>query len=493
MGRALPAIRKKEDTQTMKKQAIPCALLALALAGSMALAGCGGQTAPAESTAETAAAETTGQMFSVTLDPNGGAFADGSTEPRTIQVAEGTAVAFRDYPLTREGDTHIGWYLPDGAPWPGARKVTGDLDLVAKWTATVEEVVYPLVLTNAVGDAVPMQCDNNVYQFTVVSTIYGGYAQRSGTYTLYGDELQAAIDADDGSTGRVLVRAASNYVDATGTLYAELYNDGTYDLYYDYTNGGERTKYCMETGSWTLEGYTAPITPDAVPEDGSSRHTGWDESLLGAEASTAETAESDGGEAEQAEFVTIPGETIFEVPAENSDTMSLRFCANGVAAIYMSTYETDVDAGYLWSYDKENGLTVHYHGGEENAVTLDGDTAALADNFGNTYSFAVSDLAAAIPQRELLFTAESTNSDTMKAEFYADGGFAILFDMTAYGAAGQFSTVAQGQWGPDDAGAVQLALNGAQLELTQAADGWTFATDGNTYAIPSADYDTLAG
>ena len=43
----------------------------------------------------------------------------------------------------------------------------------------------------------------------------------------------------------MLVRAASNYVDATGTLYAELYNDGTYDLYYDYTNGGERTKYCM--------------------------------------------------------------------------------------------------------------------------------------------------------------------------------------------------------------------------------------------------------
>lgn len=476
---------------TMRKQAIPCAVLSLLMVGNAVLmSGCSQTTAPT-STAETATAETTGQRFTVTLDPNGGVFADGSTQPRTIEVAQGTAVAFRDYPLTKEGDTHIGWYMTDGAPWPGARKVNSDLQLVAKWTKTVEKVVYPLVLTNAYGDEVTMQCDNNVYQFSVVSSIYSGYAQRSGTYTLYGDALQAAIDADDGTTGRVLVRAESNYVDATGTLYAEFYNDGTYDLYYDYSTGGERTKYCMETGSWTLEGYTPPQTPAAVPEDGSSRHVGWDESLLGGEA-TAEDA-TEAGTEEQAEFFTIPGEVIFEAPAENSDTMSLHFCANGVATVYMSSFSADADTKYLWSYDAENGLVIHYAGGEDNAAQISGDTATLADNFGNTYSFAVSELAAAIGQPELLFTAESTNSDTMKAEFYQDGSFSILFDMTAYGAAGQFATTGRGQWGVDENGSVSLALNGARLTLDQTGDGYEFAADGNTYAIPAADYNTLAG
>lgn len=459
---------------------VPGLMAVLLLGGTAMLPGCGSQSASPTASGETA--QTSSQTFQVTLNPNGGAFADGSTEPKTITVGEGTAIPFGDYALTKEGDTHIGWYYEDDAPWPGARKVTGEVNLVAKWTKTVEKEVFPIVLVNETGDEVAMRKDNNIYQFTVTSLIYGGYAQRMGTYTLHMDELQAAIDADDGTTGKMLVRCASNYKDTTGSLYAELYNDGTYDLYYDYTNGGERTKYCMETGTWTLDGYTAPITPETVPEDGSSRHVGW---ATDEEQATAETAE-------KADIVTIPGESFYEVDAENSDTMKLHFCENGVATVYMTTYGVDADAKYLWSYDAENGLVVNYNGSKENAVTLDGDTATLADGFGNTYSFSVQDMAAAIPENTELFTAKATNSDTMQAVFTAQGGINIQFDLTSYGMAGQFATTANGQWGVVE-DALQLAINGQSVELTDTADGSEFTYDGNTYAVTTDELAQLRG
>ncbi|WP_455502371.1 hypothetical protein [Gemmiger sp.] len=465
----------------MKKKQWACGLLAVAMVGSVGmLSGCSSQSAESTAAGTTAASSA---MFEVTLDPNGGAFPDGSTDPVTISVQDGTAIPFGDYALTQEGDTHIGWYYTDGRPWPGARKVTGNETLVAKWTKTVEKEVYPLVMTNSVGEEIPMQVDNGIYQFTVVSQIYLGYAQRMGTYTLALDELQAAIDADDGSTGKLLLRCASNYTDATGTLYAEFYNDGTYDLYYDYTNEGNRTKYCMETGTWTLDGYTAPITPDAIPEeDGATRHNGWDADYAQA---TAETAEA-------ADYVTIPGEMFFEVDAENSDTMKLHFGTNGVATIYMTTYSADIDAKYLWSYNEKDGLVVKYNGGEDNVLVLDGDTATLTDTYENTYTFSAKELIAAIPERTELFTAKATNSETMQAVFYEDGGIMIQFDMTSYGMAGQFADVAPGQWAQGDDG-LRLAVGGTEIEPDETSDGGEFTYDGNTYAITGDELARLQG
>lgn len=468
----------------MKKKQWAYGLMAVVMAGSaVILPGCSSRTSAGAAAQATTAEAVKAEDYEVTLDPNGGAFADGSTEAKTITVTGGTTIPFAEYALTKEGDTHIGWYYTDGAPWPGARKVSGSLQLVAKWTKTVEKVVYPLVLINGTGDEVAMQADNDMYQFTVVSQIYGGYAQRMGTYTLNLKDLQAAIDADDGSTGRLLVTCPSNYKDSTGTLYGELYNDGTYDLYYDYTNAGERTKYCMETGTWTLDGYTAPITPDAIPEDESSRHVGW-ESVNG-DTATAETAEAP-------EFVTIPGECFYEVNAENSDTMKLEFCSNGVATIFMTTYNATVDGKYLWNYDEKSGLTMTYNGGEENVVTVDGDTATLTDNYGNTYNFSVKELTDAIPERTQLFTAKATNSETMQTVFYADGSLTIQFDLTAYGQAGAFADVASGQWGVSD-GVFRLAIGGTEIELSETTDGFEFAYDGNTYAVSADEYAQMQG
>ena len=125
-----------------------------------------------------------------------------------------------------------------------------------------------------------------------------------GTYTLHMDELQAAIDADDGTTGKMLVRCASNYKDTTGSLYAEFYNDGTTT---STTIHQRRRTYKILHGDRYMDvgRYTAPITPETVPEDGSSRHVGW---ATDEEQATAETAE-------KADIVTIPGESFYEVDA----------------------------------------------------------------------------------------------------------------------------------------------------------------------------------
>ena len=207
---------------------------------AMILSGCTSKTQnPAAQTAQQDDANAA--TFSVTLNPAGGAWADGSTDAVTVEVKEGKAIDFAAYTPALEGNDLLGWYQQDGYPWPGARKVSGNVSLQAKWSATQVEATYDLVLTIN-GENETLEYENGVYQFTHVSSIYGGYAQRAGKYTVYEDELKAAIEADDGSVQRVLYHAGSNYIDATGIIYAEFYNDGEFELYYDYVNAGERTK-----------------------------------------------------------------------------------------------------------------------------------------------------------------------------------------------------------------------------------------------------------
>lgn len=340
--------------------------------------------------------------YTVTLDPNGGLF-NGSGDKVEVAVKEGTAVDFAAYTPTYEGNTLYGWYLPDGSPWPGARKVTGDVTLRAKWSVTEEMVTYKLALLNG-EDPVTLEYDNGVFQFTIVSAIYGGYAQRSGKYTVYEDELVAATKADDGSIPRLLYRATSNYVDSTGTIYAEFYNDGEFDLFYDYTNAGERTKYCMGTGYWNYEGYTppfepTPLEPDVIMEGHNmgapSAHVDWDTSLVDGETAIPGEQPSEPG----AEPIPEAGEVIFVADADNSETMKANFSENGVMAIFMTSYGVNVDATYLWSLDEDGSLTITHGNETDNLTTDNGDgTCTLEDDYGNTYTIDVAGLTAAISE-----------------------------------------------------------------------------------------------
>lgn len=469
-------------------------------ASMMLLTACNGGT----TTTPTQAENTSSATYTVTLDPNGGTFTDGGEEAVTIQVQEGTAIDFASYMPEYEGNTLYGWYLEDGSPWPGARKVSGDLSLKAKWSVAEEDVVYDLVLTID-GVPVTMEYDNGVYQFTQVSSIYGGYAQRSAQYTIHMDDLKAAMEADDGTVQRVLYKAESNYVDATGTIYGEFYNDGEFELYYDYDSGDGPTKYCMETGYWTYVDYTAPFENTPLPEHFfyedrdmgyTSAHLEWDTSLLSAQNDEGQEGQSEGGSEQESgdgetttEIATLPGPVIYTADATESETMKANFSANGVMAIYMTTYDVNVDAKYLWSYDEENGFALTYNGSEENIATDQGDgTYSFSDNMGNDYAMDLSQLLAAKPEAEQICTAAATVSETMFVFFYDDQSLSVMFDLTAYGMAGQYSAVATGQWSWSEEEGLALAVAGQVVELADQGDGTVqFTVQDNTYSVTVAE------
>ena len=471
-------------------------LLALMVVLALSLAGCQGKNSGTTDGQSAQKAETKA-AYTVTLHPNGGAWSDGSTGEKTVEVKEGDAVDFASYTPTLEGNDLHGWYQQDGMPWPGARKVKGNVSLQARWSAAQVEVTYELNLTIN-GEKETLEYENGVYQFTHVSSIYGGYAQRAGKYTIYEDDLKNAIKADDGKVQRVLYHAGSNYIDATGTIYAEFYNDGEFELYYDYTNAGERTKYCMNTGYWTLEGYTAPFeaTPIPVDETGMgyvSAHLDWDKTLTG--EAEEEPQEEVKAEEKAPDIVTVPGETIYTADAQNSETMKANFCDNGVMAVFITSYGVNVDAKYLWTFDENGALQVTYNGGEENILTENGDgTLSFTDGYNNTYAIDPAALKEAVKEPSRIYTASSVNSKTMFVFFYDNHTFTVNFDLSGFGQPGQYHITKQGQW-QVNGGHIELAADGQAIEITAdlnqstpEATRITFPVDENTYAISPMFY-----
>lgn len=485
-------MRKKKLTRTLA--------LLLAMVAVFALAACDGGTQQ-PNTLDQTADDPNVPTYTVTLNPNGGAWANGSTDAINLSVKEGKAIDFMSNMPEYEGNTLYGWYMADGMPWPGARKVTGDITLRAKWSVTEEVDVYKLVLTID-GEPEILEYENGVYQFTHVSSIYGGYAQRAGKYTVYEDELMAAANADDGTVQRVLYKAESNYIDATGTIYAEFYNDGEFELFYDYENAGQRTKYPMNVGYWTYEGYTAPFENTPIPEAGQmgydSAHADWDASFLGEVPEN--NAPADGGnetpdtpDTPTAEYATLPGTVIFTADATESETMKANFHDNGTLAVYMSTFDVNVDAKYGWTL-ADGTLTITHNGGENIAVSNSDGTVSFDDDYNNTYIVSVADLEAAIPEVKEVYIAPATVSTTMFAYFYDNHTVVIKFSLESFGMAGQFSDVSKGQWSTDQAsGTISIAVDGAAVPVTDMGDGTLqFTVADNTYEIVRNDFGLAA-
>ena len=482
----------------MRRSWKPLMLFALAAMLVLCLAGCQAKNSGANAK-QTIQNDENKATYTVTLNPAGGAWSDGSTDAKTVEVKEGTAIDFPAYTPALEGNDLHGWYQQDGSPWPGARKVKENVTLRAKWSVAQVEATYDLVLTIN-NEKETLEYENGVYQFTHVSSIYGGYAQRAGKYTVYEEDLKNAIKADDGKVQRVLYHAGSNYIDATGTIYAEFYNDGEFELYYDYTNAGERTKYCMNTGYWTLEGYTAPFeaTPIPVDETGMgyvSAHLDWDKTLTGeAEEEPKEEAKA---EEKAPEIVTLPGDIIYTADAQNSDTMKANFCDNGVMAVFITSYGVNVDAKYLWAFDENGALTLTYNGGEENVLTDNGDgTFSFTDGYNNTYSVDPAALKEAVKEPTKIYTASSVNSKTMFVFFYDNHTFTVNFDLSGFGQAGQYHITKEGQWKLGENG-VEMAAGGQAVEITAELDEAhpeaskiTFPVDENTYSLSPLFYKT---
>jgi uncharacterized repeat protein (TIGR02543 family) len=73
------------------------------------------------------------QEVTLTFDPNGGAFGDDLTEPKTVQVISGEPVAeFVPTDVTRESHDFLGWYVGD-VPYTEGYTTTEPVTLTAKW------------------------------------------------------------------------------------------------------------------------------------------------------------------------------------------------------------------------------------------------------------------------------------------------------------------------------------------------------------------------
>ncbi len=325
-------------------------------------------------------------------------------------------------------------------------------------------------------------------------------AAQGAVYAMYEEDLRNAIQADDGTAQRVLYHAGSNYIDATGTIYAEFYNDGEFELYYDYTNAGQRTKYCMNTGYWTLAGYTAPFEATPIPEDETgmgyvSAHLDWDKTLTG--VPDEEPQEEETTEEKAPQIVTLPGDVIYTADAQGSDTMKANFCDNGVMAVFITSYGVNVDDKYNWALDENGALTLTYNGGEENVLTDNGDgTFSFTDGYNNTYSVDPSALKEAVKEPTKIYTASSVNSKTMFVFFYDNHTFTVNFDLSGFGQAGQYHITKEGQWKLGESN-IEMAAGGQAVEITAKINQAqpetsqiTFPVDENTYSLSPLFYKT---
>lgn len=451
--------------------------------------------------------------YTVTLDPNGGAFSDGTTEKKEIQVKEKDKIDFSAYEVFYEGNEMYGWYYTDGSPFPAARKITENITIKAKWSVAEEKQEVGLTLIDYVNTVLSVDYEDGVYQFYKNSPIYGGYAQRGGKYTVYEDELKAALAANAGSEKAVCVYTAkSNYRDTTGGCYAEFFNDGSIELIYDYTYGTERTKYTMEVLAYTIEGVTMPFTTPALPDISGSAmddNGNYNASALASKsvhyADNAAALIGGPGTLEnpfEDDEPEEPGDVVLSAKAEVDDeSVFVRYAANNGSTTMFLQFNRDGTFACL--FDTSAYGVVGFHttgsgtwtiaGGElimegYGSLTTEDGVCVFDDGGGNTYAFASSDFIPVLSEivdvdDDTVFVRYAANngSTTMFLQFNRDGSYTVKMN---YGNYGLVDIGVKGTWTIAD-GALALVGGGT---MTEQFGVYTFEDgNGNTFAFTVFD------
>lgn len=419
--------------------------------------------------------------YSITLDPNGGAFADGSTDVKVISVQEGFAIDWSQYELVWEGNDHLGWtYSESGKPFPGAREVKEDTTLKARWSATEEVITYDLTITIA-GEDLTLAYEAGVYQFYYTGEIYGGYTKRGALYTVYADDLMALAKKDDGTKERALYRAESNYTEATGgEVYALFYNDGAFELFYKYMYQGKWDNYSMLMGYWTYKGYTPPYKAPEAPEfgQGNCMHRDWE---VFYDAGSEEEPDVPVEEEKPEEATTAEdAKEVYVGTCSNTDTMRIVFFDDNTYQLQYDLAGQGMEGFYAvgtYKYSTDGELNVGV------TLTDNGDGTASFTVDSNTYVVELDKLGIT-PKEEAvaLYKALSTNSKTMIAIFNSDGTYDVKYDLSAMGSEGYY-TVESHKW--SYAGGV-LSV---EFDTKDLGDTIEFTVGENTYSVVKAELE----
>jgi len=126
--------------EKMKKKIALFMVAALLLSAGLILS-CGGDDDEKKDPGKTPGTETpaTDVKHTVTFNPNGGTFSDGTTANKEVKIEDGEVIKFSNWPEDPERGTDalLGWF--DGATEykPNVNKFTKDITLTAKWDAAL--------------------------------------------------------------------------------------------------------------------------------------------------------------------------------------------------------------------------------------------------------------------------------------------------------------------------------------------------------------------
>ena len=197
--------------------------------------------------------------YTVTIDPNGGVFADGTTDNKVLTgVVFGTTVSEGDYDeTTREGYELIGWYIQNKddteTVYDFSTPVTSDITLIAHWRKTgsfgVKYINTDPTKTPAT-DGKELNLDSHVYadlaDVTVLSSptseqipagyeftgwLYNGILYKPGdTFTLDASNASASNDTitvNEKAVNYVTLKAQYTKLDTTYIRYNINYTGGS--------------------------------------------------------------------------------------------------------------------------------------------------------------------------------------------------------------------------------------------------------------------------
>ncbi len=192
-------------------------------------------------------------IINITLDPNGGALADGDSSAMTAFF--GTAIGELPTP-TRDGFTFDGWYTEaesgDKVTEDYIFSTVGDVKIYAHWTANG----YTVKWNNATGVVIAVERTSSPYANQLTGAL------TSGAAVYYGDVLSVKYTASTGYTiGKTGVESITVVGNVTSSdIYASATpNSYTYNIVYKSSNG---TNLGTATATYKY-GTTNTISPPA--------------------------------------------------------------------------------------------------------------------------------------------------------------------------------------------------------------------------------------
>ena len=224
----------------------------------------------------------TANPITITFDPNGGTFPDGSTEAKTYQRSQGGTMPFADVPVpTRDAQTFAGWKLQGAEDSTATTTGSMTFDTAKTYVAVWTDAEYTITFRLNGGTV-----DGNTAD-VVESANHGDDFPDAPAVTLSGNTLQGWLNMADGEMYGGSNQAFPETVTESAT-YIAIWGTNTYDVTftkYDYSDQGNGDSSTLPIPT-IYQGI--PAAPTVTPPTG-QQFTGWkitSGSLQGSDGST---------------------------------------------------------------------------------------------------------------------------------------------------------------------------------------------------------------